>query len=353
MDILVLTPAPANISPGQRFRFEQYLQYSSNYKCNFIVKPYYSLSNWKVLHRKNHYTQKLFGVFNGLINRLLLLFLLRRYQYVYIYREAASIGPPVFEWLIAKVFRKKIIYDFDDAIWVSTASEANPKVSLIKCTWKVGYICKWSHIVTTGNYFLADYARKFCNDVRVIPTVVDTINTHNRIKGQQAHRMVIGWTGTFTNFVQLDTIIPVIRKLQEVYSFEFLVIADKDPDYCDIQYTFKKWNIKTEIDDLLNIDIGVMPLKNTILEQGKCAFKAIQYMSLGIPCVVSDVGANRDVIVDGVNGFIVKDANAWIEKLSLLLQSKELRVSLGKKARETIVSDYSSEATKDVFFSLF
>ena len=81
--------------------------------------------------------------------------------------------------------------------------------------------------------------------------------------------------------------------MKKKHSFRFLIIADKDPKLEGIAYDFKKWDIQTEIDDLIQIHIGIMPLKNTEIEQGKCAFKAIQYMSLGIPPVVSPVGANK------------------------------------------------------------
>ena len=120
----------------------------------------------------------------GMFRRFFTVFSLKGYDYIFIHREAAPFGPPVLEWIIAKVWRKKIIYDFDDAIWIPVSSAANPIAAKIKCTWKVASICKWSRIVTTGNQFLANYASQFCKDVRVIPTVVDTEKTHNKTKNQ-------------------------------------------------------------------------------------------------------------------------------------------------------------------------
>lgn len=349
----MLVPAPANISPGQRFRFEHYLKLKDANDKLFVVRSFFSNSSWKHLHLNNHLIEKFLGVVQGFIKRFLILFTLHKYDLVYIYREVTPIGPPIFEWLIAKVFRKKIIYDFDDAIWVSTFSTANPLARYIKCSWKVRYICKWSYIVSVGNHFLADYARLYCKDVKIIPTVVNTVTKHNQLKNQSLSPLTIGWTGTFTNFVYLNIIIPSIKKLQEKYNFIFLVIADKDPLYTEMEYVYKRWDVNTEIEDLLKIHIGVMPLTNTQLEMGKCAFKAIQYMSLGIPAVVSDVGANKDVVTNGVNGYRVTNEKEWYDKLEFLVKNAQIRASLGKKAREFIISNYSVESSKKDFFDLF
>lgn len=353
MKILIIAPAPENILPSQRFRFEQYIHLEAGKQHSFELAPFFDRWGWFLLHHKNHYAQKIYSVFKGFLRRSSLLFKLAKYDYVYIHREASAVGPPIFEWWISKVARKKIIYDFDDAIWVNSASAANPGVGFIKCTWKVKHICRYSQVVTVGNDFLADYARQFCNDVRVIPTVVNTETRHNRLKTVSDTKITIGWTGTFTNFVHLNLIIEVIKKLQEKYDFNFLIIADKDPNYTELAYSFKKWNADTEIDDLMQIDIGLMPLADTVLERGKCAFKAIQYMSLGIPSVVSAVGANKVVVQDKINGFWATSFEEWYTTLSQLLTDKELRNKIGAEARKRIVEHYSVAATESDFFELF
>jgi len=353
LKILLLAPAPGNISPSQRFRFEHYIKLNNNNELKFNYASFLSTKSWAILHLKNHYFQKGLGIMNGFLKRWALLLSLHQYDWIYIHREAAPVGPPIFEWLIAKVWRKKIIYDFDDAIWVSAASEANPGVAALKCTWKVANICRMSHIVTVGNKFLADYAQQFCKDVRLIPTVVDTEGQHNRIKDQNQQPLTIGWTGTFTNFYNLYKITPVITALHKKYDFQFLVIADKDPCFTDVEYRFKKWNVTTEIHDLIQLHIGLMPLENSEVEKGKCAFKAIQYMSLGVPAVVSPVGANMQVISNNVHGFWAESENEWYQHLETLLLNHEMRYEMGKVAREHIIANYSVRATKKMFSDLF
>lgn len=281
------------------------------------------------------------------------MFTLYQYDYVYVYREASVIGPPVFEWLISKVFRKKIIYDFDDAIWVSMASASNPGAASLKCTWKVANICRMSYIVTVGNDFLGDYARQYCKDVRLIPTVVDTELQHNILKNHEDKPLVIGWTGTYTNFHNLDSVTPVISKLEKKYEFTFLIIADKDPCFKDINYTYIKWNLNTEISDLLKIHIGIMPLKKSDVELGKCAFKAIQYMSLGIPAVVTPVGANAVIVQNHINGIWADSPEEWYTAIEILLNNAAQRSKIGALARAHIENKYSVRATYKQFFDLF
>ncbi len=293
------------------------------------------------------------GIIGGFIRRFLTLFTLSAYDFIYIHREAAPIGPPIFEWLISKVFRKKIIYDFDDAIWVKIASDANPKVANLKCSWKVSKICKYSKTVSVGNDFLAEYAKKYCNDVRIIPTVVNTETYHNRLRDQSNGKLVIGWTGTFTNLYNLQLITNVIQKLQKKHDFNFLIIADRDPKLKELKYTYHKWNLKTEIEDLLQMHIGIMPLINSEVEKGKCGFKAIQYMSLGIPAVVSPVGANRNVVEDGKTGYWAEKDQEWEERLERLILDEQLRIQLGTNGREKIIKEYAVKVQKNNFFQLF
>jgi glycosyltransferase involved in cell wall biosynthesis len=353
MNVLFITPAPMGISPGQRFRFEHYLRYFPEAKVDFTIRSFFSLTGWKTFYSKGNTLKKLAYMILGVLKRTCLLFGVMRYDMIYVYREVLPFGPPVFEWLIAKLLGKKIIYDFDDAIWIPLSSTANPIAGKIKCTWKVGYICRWSHIVTTGNQFLGDYAKQYCKDVRVIPTVVDTETAHNKLKDQQDKPLAIGWTGTFTNFLHLPLAIPALKELQKKIPFNLIIIADNDPELKDINYKHIKWNKETEVEDLMKMNIGIMPLLNTDVQRGKCAFKAIQYMSLGIPSVVSPVGANCEVVENGVDGYWADNDKEWFNTLEKLLMDTDSRTAMGRLAQKKIQNNYSVNATKDLFLRLF
>lgn len=353
VSIYFIVATPLGTLPSQRFRFEHYLPYLAKNSVKYKIAPYFSMKNRNVLYSKSNVTGKMAVILRGYAIRVLDLFRLIPYSYVYIHREVTPVGPPLFEWIIAKIFRKKIVYDFDDAIWVPTMSEHNRKFKFVRSFGKIGKICKWAHLVTVGNKFLGEYAGQFNKNVLIIPTVVNTETVHGKLQQQDTDKPAVGWTGSFTTLVYLNEVIPVLQRLQERIDFTFYVIADKDPQLPLKSYQFISWNRETETEDLLRFHIGLMPLTDDVISRGKCGFKAIQYMALGIPALVSPVGVNTEIVSDNVNGFICKEEKKWEEDLELLLLDAKLRSKIGTAARKEIEQKYSVHSTKDIFLSIF
>lgn len=352
--ILFIAPYPKGIGPSQRFRFEHYLPHLKEHSFAYDYQTFISEKDYPFFYRKGRYLKKTLIVIKGFAKRFSLLFNAFKYDFIFIQREATPIAPPFFEWFLGKVLGKKLIYDFDDAIWVPQTSEANPLAALIKCNWKVAAICKWSWKISVGNRFLSSFAEKYNRNVFIIPTVVDTENMHNPIAYPGQNRgKTIGWTGTFTNFANLSMIVSVLQRLDKEERASILVIADRDPEIKNLRYQFQKWNKETEIKDLLQFDIGLMPLLDEEFQKGKCGFKAIQYMALGIPAVVSPVGVNSEIVNDGLNGYWATTEDEWYSKLRELLDNNSKRVKFGKGARKKIVSDYSVQSTLKPFLDLF
>jgi glycosyltransferase involved in cell wall biosynthesis len=104
------------------------------------------------------------------------------------------------------------------------------------------------------------------------------------------------------------------------------------------------WNLNSEVDDLSLIDIGLMPLPDDEWARGKCGLKALQYMALGIPPIVSPVGVNSDIVTHGENGLIATTNDEWFDSIKLLVEDEPLRRQLGAAARETVVERYSGQA---------
>ena len=172
--IQFIIPAEIGISPGQRFRFEHYLSILEERGFKIKISPFYNITSWNSLYQKKQYLNKFLAVTNGMLRRVVDTFTSIKYDYIYIYREASPLGPPIFEWVLFKIFKKKIIYDFDDAIWVPQTSTYNKNILHLKWYSKIKLICSWSYRVSVGNDFLKEYAEKYAKSVRVIPTVVDT-----------------------------------------------------------------------------------------------------------------------------------------------------------------------------------
>ncbi len=354
--IAFFVPAPIGISPGQRFRFEQYLNLLKEKGYEPIIFSFWDMDTFKGLYN-DKLSVKVFGLIKGFFRRWVhLLQALSMSKTIFVYREVLPIGPPIFEFILSKIFKKKIIYDFDDAIWMPLTSKTNALAKYFKYNQKVAYICKVSKVVSCGNKFLAQYANKFNKNVIVNPTTIDTKYHHCRLKNHsKKDEVVIGWTGTHSNFIYFDIVIEALKKLEEEnIPFKFVVIADKNPNINLHNFHFIKWSLNSEIDDLLSFDIGIMPLDDGIseLSKGKCGFKALQYMALGIPAIVSPIGVNSEIIQHNKNGFIATNKD-WYSLLKILIDDVAKRREIGKNANKYVVKKYSVLSNSDTFLSLF
>lgn len=389
--VLIVCPYPHGKAPSQRFRFEQYLDLV---QADFDIHSFWKEDEWPRIYQDGSMTYKVVRTIGGFGRRLRLLFQVRQYDKVFIHREATPIGLPWFEWAVAKVFRKPIIFDFDDAIWLPNSSKANEKLAgKLKFHGKTAKICSWATTCSVGNSFLADYAKQYCHDVRIIPTTIDTENHHNPdlyvrrgskwVKKSEAvvadkkstevkvatsgkrqadhlesdNLVTIGWTGTHSTLKQLVPLFPLLEKIHKDHPFRFLLIADVPPEAMPEFVEFRKWKKETEIEDLLEMNIGVMPLYDTDWERGKCGFKALQYQALGIPAVASMVGVNATIVKEHKTGFLCEalplvEDGKWKKELSSLLQMQEVRSKLGRQARIHVIKNYSVQSQKEVFSSL-
>jgi glycosyltransferase involved in cell wall biosynthesis len=351
--VYFIIPAPTGISPGQRFRFEHYLEAVKASGITIRLSSFYSRKAWDALYQPGGVLKKAFYVLCGFVKRTADLLRIPFYNYVFVYREATPAGPPVFEWIIARLFRKKIILDFDDAIWVPVSSEQNKLARRVRCFWKTASTCKWAYKVSAGNSFLAAYAANYCSNTVVIPTVVDTAHSHNLMQQHDTDKPVIGWTGTFSTLKYLEIVLPALQLLQQKKDFSFVVIANKDPELPLKNYRFIKWSRESEATDLLSMHIGLMPLLDSEIEKGKCGFKAIQYLSMGIPAVVSPVGVNTEIVTPGKTGFIANTTEEWENALRMLLEDAALRTNMGREGRRFIEMNYSVQVTREAFINLF
>jgi len=357
LNISFITPYPKGTAPGQRFRFEQYLDLLELEGHQIDFFSFLSNRGYDVLYTKGNSPQKILFVLKGFLKRIYQLLLLFKVDYIFLYREATPIGPPIFEWVIARILQKKIIYDFDDAIWLTDRKLESKFLKIIKGRRKVKHICSWSYKVSCGNQYLVDFALKYNSQVILNPTTIDCLKVHS-LKTYESKRnidrVVIGWTGSHSTLKYLQWLEPVLKIIEDKFQqVSFLVIADRVPMLKLNRLEFINWKASTEILGLIKMDIGIMPLPDDEWTKGKCGFKALQYMSLKIPTVASPVGVNTQIINHGVNGFLASSFDGWMMYLEKLILNEKLRREIGKSGRETVISSYSVASNSANFLSLF
>ena len=354
MKVLFLVPYPLHKAPSQRFRVELFFPVLQKANVSYKVETFLDPFTWTILYSNASSFKKLLGVLKGFLRRLyVVLFTVAPYDYVFIHREVSPIGPPVFEWIISKLWRKKIIYDFDDAIWIPNTSNENKVVSWFKAFWKIKYICKWAYKVVGGNDYLCNYAKKFNSNVILIPTCVDVVNQHTGIKDQHTDKIVIGWTGSHSTMFFLNNVIDVLHQIAKEFNTEIIIISNRAPQFNLHNMRFIPWNESSEIHDLMEMNIGIMPLEDDPWCEGKCGFKLIQYMSLGIPAIASPIGVNKKIIEEGVNGSLCTTNKEWYNSLVNLIKNKDLRIQMGLAGRKKVLANFSLQANAGSFLALF
>lgn len=331
---------PLNTAPSQRFRFEQYFPLLDQCGIKYNTNCFYDYQSHAMLYQKKNRPLLLLRLIFCFFRRCIHIFLLSSYDCILIQRGAAPFGPPVFEWVIKYVYRKPIIYDFDDAIWLGPIKKESLLMHWTRSRNKIAKICKWSEKIVAGNQYLAEYARQYNQEVTVIPTVVNT-NKEGIDKIVENEKIIIGWTGSHTTLTYLESLEDVLLDLKREYDFRLMVMANKKPGFRELDYQFVPWSEKAEIEELRKIDIGIMPLPDDEWTKGKCGFKAIQYMALGKPAVVSAVGVNTEIVDHGINGFVCYTEEDWKKYLGMLINDRILRKKMGTSAYNKVDDFYS------------
>ena len=352
--ILFWAPYPPGQAPSQRFRFEHYLGLLAEAGHSYAYESFWDEAAWQALYQKGRLGAKIGGLIRGYWRRCLGLWRARHYDWIYLHREAAPLGPPLFEWILTKILRKKLIFDYDDAIWLPNTSSQNRLAAGLKWHQKTVSICAWAHKVSAGNAYLGQYAQgQGAKQVHIIPTVVETQDRHNRLQSQENTKPALGWTGSHSTLIYLEALRPVLETLAQELDFEFVLICNQPPAQPFPKMRFVPWSAETEVEDLLRFHLGLMPLEADAWAEGKCGFKAIQYMALGIPALVSPVGVNAQVVRHQVDGWHCVKPEDWLGALRQLLRDAPLRQRLGYEARARIEAHYSVQATQAAFLKLF
>lgn len=230
--------------------------------------------------------------------------------------------------------KKPFIFDVDDAIHLGTRGHQITKIAT-----------KADHVIC-GNNFLAEHYKKY-SDVTVLPTSVDTnYFIPPKVINSPEDSLIIGWCGSSSGFKYLYRIESQILKVLNKYpNLKIKIVADLPPKFKLIpnnKVIYKKWSSVTEVQDIQNFTIGLMPLDDTPWSRGKCSYKMLTYMAVSVPVIVSAVGMNIDVIGLGMSGIMINNDDEWGEAIVSLLDNESLCNSMGKVGRQVVCDNYSS-----------
>ena len=327
-----------SVAASTRYRL---LQYQSLLREHDIDLDVHSLlSNIYLTRRFRGASQPIGNMLTSGVLRLKQLICQGNYDCAIVHCEMFPLLPGIIESRLLKI---PYIYDFDDAFYLKYRSKRYRYVSSFLEN-KFSSVISRASAVSAGNTILKNYADGFSDNTHLMPTVVD-VNRYKVLVNNENTKFTVGWIGSPSTSQYLDKIVTPLSMLGNSDSIRLTVIGGKAPSILNIEVVELFWQEDTEVQEINNFDIGIMPLPDNSWERGKCGFKLIQYMACGLPVVASPVGVNCEIVEHGVNGFLAETPEEWEIALRTLLSDPELRKRMGKAGREKIERQYSLQVT--------
>ena len=232
-------------------------------------------------------------------------------------------------WL--RRYGKKIIYDFDDAIMYSPDTPERDSPAHFKPFRRT---VELAHQVVAGNPYLAEHALKFNDNVAILPTGLDTKAYRIATESKKDDKIRLVWIGSKSTLGYLEELKPVLEKIGGHFDNVVLrMICDQFFDLQNMPIEEHAWSLETQIADLVSSDIGLAPLPDNRFTQGKCGFKILQYAAAGLPIIASPVGVNAEYVMHGITGYHASNNRQWIDGMTELIRSPQLRKEMGHAAR--------------------
>ncbi|MEW6377853.1 MAG: glycosyltransferase family 4 protein [Thermodesulfobacteriota bacterium] len=245
----------------------------------------------------------------------------------------------------------RIVYDFDDSVMYRNSKAKDP-ISQTRRRRFVQMI-KASDFVIAGNQFLKREVIPINSNVEVIPTSIDQERYDLKDYRIKKERVTLGWIGDHGSIHYLEKMRPIFELIGEHYPHaELKIVCDIFFDCDHLKVVKKPWASEEEVGDLRSFDIGVMPLVDDPWSWGKCGLKIIQYQGVGVPVVCTPIGINRDLVEDGVNGFLAMTSEEWERKLSILIEDPILREKMGREGRKKVLENYTVQVCAPRLYSI-
>lgn len=356
-------PALPEYAAATRYRMLQYVPLLAELGIDVDVRPFLTNRAFAGLYDRTRALRTALGVAAGTGRRVADAVRLGSYDLVWVQRESALIGPPVLEWLAHR--RSALVLDLDDATYLAQpGSVYGAFASMLKGPAKVERVIGWSEHAICGSPTVAAYVGAKGVPTTVLPTLVDTGRFTPRPASADADvsaeasakaDLVVGWMGTHSTFAYLLALMPVFQRLAAAHRFRLSIIGSgRTALQADgVTVDLRPWSMEREVEDLQSYDLAVYPLPSDEWAQGKSGFKAIQYLSCGIPYVASPVGIVANIGTPGVTHFEARTDEEWFAALSRLLTDAGVRRRMGQAGRCYAVEQYSTRRAAATLAEVF
>lgn len=352
MEVLTLIPNRYGFAPGQRGSIELWERVLEPAGIHLHWAPFETERLREILYKPGHQVEKAKEMMRGYVERLGLLKKLKDYDAVFVYREAALLGPAFLEKSIARR-GVPIIYQLDDPLYVPYRSPSNGYLSYLKFFGKIAEICRISKVVIVNSTHHREFASQYNKNIWQVPSIVNTEQYVFKPHPDNLERVTIGWSGSPTTVKNLRVIADALRELAGRVEHNVHLIGGTEFELPGVNYTAQNWRAETEVEDLRKMQVGMVPLPVNEWNKRKFYMKTAQYMALGIPPVCTPMGSNPEVIEHGRTGFLADTMDEWIKYLELLIRDSSLRQEMSHRAAEVAQAKYSLEANTEKVIEAF
>lgn len=345
------------------YRIHQYTDKIEEIECKYrqqMSTPFYK-RNMPIGHKMfvfKVYTY--FYIFFRILLYLIKDLLLYKPNAIIIHRNLIGrYMPYVFKLILIRMKNQgcQIIWDYDDHIIESR------EVSMSTFDWFAKIA---DTICVTHLYLKALVPLKFHDKVVILPTTDGDLYIHctpetvdKQRENSLHHTINLIWIGTSVNLSFLKDIIDELDKCSQTIADNFnrkltlTIVCDK-PLKVDTSFLIVRnisWSRAATIKELQNAHIGIMPLRDNVFTRGKGGFKLVQYISVGLPCIASNVGYNNN-IVSNECGFLVKDLAEWSNYV-IQLSNVQLWKKYSNSARHYWKKNFSFESNLEEWKHFF
>lgn len=349
LKVLVLTRYARN-GASSRVRFFQFFPYLGERGITVDSRPLFDEAYIDLLQKGK---RSVLSIAVAYLRRGL--FLLRsreKYDIVWLEKEVFPWIPYCIERFFIRLSKKWII-DFDDAVFHLYDNHKSYLVRKLLSRKHMLLSNDASHVVAGSTYLKQYFERISSTPVEYVPSVVDTRRFNLGLYCKRdGEKVIIGWIGQASTSCNLRAINSVLSRLVAENLVEVRLVGVGNVDL-GFPFVSQNWTEEFESTLIANFDIGIMPLKDDLFERGKCAYKLIQYMAASLPVVASPVGANREVVQHGVNGYLAQGESEWYDALSILVRSQDLRQKFGIQGRKIAEERYSTLVAERRLLQIF
>jgi glycosyltransferase involved in cell wall biosynthesis len=334
------------LGASSRVRLYQYVPVWSALGIEVQVSPLLSDDYLKRLYAGK--TTNWFGVLHDYLRRMVTLLHARKFDLLWIEKELFPNLPAWFEQALFALDIRYIV-DYDDAIFHNYDLAPHSVKRLLAN--KIDKVMRNSALVICGNAYLAERARSAgARRVEIGPTVID-LNRYGVLNPVPKEHIVVGWIGSPSTVKYLQVIVPALQKLAMEFSVQLRVIGAQF-SAPGLHVDCRPWSEESEVSEIQDFDIGIMPLIDSHWERGKCGYKLIQYMACGLPVVASPVGVNQEIVRHGVNGYLASSVDEWVDSFRALFLNSQDRLVMGAQGRLSVEKKYCLQVTAPRFAQL-